>query len=98
MLRSFHIRELQGEIRLGLGDPADTGLVLGAIASALAYARTIAPLEIQVLPEFESARLAGYLRGSIRAYPIQLLVVAALFALSPSTLRALKAAATSRRR
>ena len=89
-VRISHVRDFRLNLRIGLSDPADTGMLFGAIAPVLVQLRTFIPLDIQILPDFEQTGLQGYVKGDVRIFPIQLIFVGTLFALSPSTIRALK--------
>jgi len=82
-------------MRIGLGDPADTGQLwaaIGPISGVLASVRTVA---IEVEPAFqdETLELAG--RGRLRIVPLQLLYLAAALCLSPSIWRGVQAMRTS---
>jgi hypothetical protein len=90
IFRISHVREFKSDLRIGLSDPADTGMLFGAIAPVLVQFRIFTPLDIQILPDFEQAGLQGYIKGDVRIFPIQLIFIGTLFALSPATIRALK--------
>jgi len=90
IVRISHVRDFRLDLRIGLSDPAETGMLFGAIAPVLVQLRTFIPLDIQILPDFEQAGLQGYVKGDLRIFPIQLIFVGMLFALSPATIRAIK--------
>lgn len=74
-------------LRIGLGDPADTGRlwsVLGPLSGVLACA---ADATLLLEPEFADAAFDWEGRGRITAVPLHLLVVTALFLLSPAVWR-----------
>ena len=90
VFRVSRIREFRLDLRIGLSDPAETGMLFAAIAPVVAQFRIFTPLDIQIQPDFEQAGLQGYAKGNVRIFPIQLIFRGTLFALSPSTIRAIK--------
>jgi len=75
--------------RLGLGDPADTGMlwgIVGPLAAVLADARNSA---VYIEPEFMHETFELDCSGKVRVIPIQFVYIAALFFLSPITIRML---------
>jgi len=95
---SLHVRELRAYLRIGLNDPADTGMLFATVAPAVVHLRAFTPLDVQILPDFEQEGLRGYLKGRLRFFPIQIITVMSLFALSPATIRAIMALALAWRR
>lgn len=91
ILSRIKIRELGANLRVGLDNPADTGLLFAFIAPAnllLSYASTD---ELRVQPSFaDEAVLEGYLYGTARVRPIQLVAPLMGFAFSLPTLKAVK--------
>ena len=92
---AIHKHDVRLRMRIGLGDPADTGQLwaaIGPVSGVLANVRTVA---IEVEPEFqgETLELAG--RGRIRIVPLQLLYLAGALCLSPSIWRGVRAMRTS---
>ena len=98
VLRRTKVRELKLDVRVGLGDPADTGLLFAAIGPMAANLTAFTPLDVEVQPDFEQATLRGHFRSDIRILPIQFVLLFILFALSPTTLRALWAMAAAGRK
>jgi len=92
------VRELKLNLRVGLDDPAETGLFFAIIGPMMVYIRSLPSLDIQVEPDFEGESLRGHFRGDIRACPIQFVGLCVAFALSPTTIRAVKAMVTARRK
>lgn len=91
-LRCIRIRELTVHARVGLDDPADTGW-LWAVVAPLAGTLAILPgAHIAIEPQFTCAAFDFDMRSRIRLIPLQLLFTVLIFALSPGTLRALRAA------
>lgn len=87
----LHAREFTLSLRIGLSDPAETGMLFAVIAPALVQLRIFTPLDIQIQPDFEQTGLQGHSKGHLRIFPIQLIFLGTLFALSPATMRAVKA-------
>jgi hypothetical protein len=82
--RSFHKDDIKLRIRIGLGDPADTGqlwALLGPISALLAIVREIS---VSLVPEFQEATFALDTSGKIRLIPGRLVVVVIALFLSPS--------------
>ena len=98
VVRISHIRELRADIRVGLSDPAETGMLFAIVAPVIAYLRTFTSLDVRIQPEFDQTVFQGYFKGDLRIFPIQLLVVSILFALSPATMRGIKAMVVARRK
>ena len=90
IFRILHVREFALDLRIGLSDPAETGMLFALIAPAAVQLRAFTPLDIQIQPDFEQTGLQGYFKGRLRIFPIQLIIVGTLFALSPATIRAIK--------
>lgn len=87
--RWIRVDDLRLRARIGLGDPADTGMLLGWLAAVPSGVRSLAPgLELRVEPDFTDAVLDCGAAGGIRVIPLGALASLLLFALSPATLRA----------
>lgn len=89
--RGVRVREVKLRARVGLGDPADTGMLVGWAAPLLAVARAAPGLDLRLEPDFAREVLEGEARGELRAFPLLVLPPLLRFALSPATLRALRA-------
>jgi len=90
--RSVRKEDVQLNVRLGLGDPADTGqlwAVVGPIAGILADVEGAA---IAIVPDFVDATVELDSRGSIRLTPLHILSLAAALLFSPPVWRGLRAA------
>ena len=82
--RAFDKRDLSLRLRIGLGDPADTGrlwAVVGPVAGMLAGNRDAS---LAIVPEFNDAAFELNGHGSIRFIPLQLLYLMFALLLSPS--------------
>ena len=90
ILSHFKIRDLEVNLRVGLDNPADTGLLFAFIGPATFWLNSTFPHRIRVQPAFDEAVFEGYLYGALRLRPIQLVPPLLRFAFSLTTLRVLK--------
>ena len=88
ILTRFKIRDLRVNLRIGLDNPADTGLLFAIIGPITSLLKS--PQHIRLQPAFDEAVLEGDLSGAVRLQPIQLVVPLLRFTLSIPTMRALK--------
>ena len=82
--RVVHKKDLSLRVRVGLGDPADTGqlwAIVGPIAGMLA---TVEGAAIAFEPEFSDSAFELNSAGSIRLIPLQLIWMTIALLLSPS--------------
>ena len=98
VLRIVKIRELKARVRIGLGDPAETGMLFAVIAPTMVFVRSISSADVEVEPDFEEERLEGYCQGDVRAIPIKFVRPLVLFLCSKATLKALWAMRKARRK
>ena len=87
--RAIHKKNVQLLVRLGLGDPADTGQlwgVLGPIAGIVARPRDV---RITIEPDFLESTLEVDSSGTIRMIPLQFLILALGLLFSPPIWRGL---------
>jgi hypothetical protein len=89
--RGVRVRRMQLRARVGLGDPAETGFLVGWAAPLLAVARAAPALDLRLEPDFAREVLEGEAHGELRAFPLLVLPPLLRFALSPATLRSLRA-------
>ena len=91
VLRCFTFKDLDVDLRLGLEDPADTGLLFAWIGTASSSFHPFINRPITIQPYFsEGPVIEGRSFVSIRCRPIQLLPPLARFVFSVPALRALK--------
>lgn len=86
--RATHAHDLYLRVRIGLGDPSDTGRLwslLGPIASIVTNLRSA---EVRIEPEFIDPMLEIESHGEIRLIPLQFIALVTVFVVSPTTLRA----------
>ncbi len=85
LLYSCRIKELNLHCRIGLGDPADTGTLVGILwPLLLPWKNTI------LKTDFQEAVFEGYCKAQIRIFPIQIIGYLLAFIFSPVTVRAMK--------
>lgn len=88
LLAAARPHRLRLRIRLGLGDPADTGR-LWAIVGPLAVATgSLRRAQVQIEPDFIDPVLEFQAQGRLLLVPLQFLALAIGFALSPASIRA----------
>ena len=86
-------------MKLGLADPADTGFLFAAVTPLRTFAGVQKPnIGIDIQPDFDQEKLWGYAKGDLRLYPIRFIKPLLLFIFSLTTLRAMKAIITARRK
>jgi hypothetical protein len=91
ILRLLRIENLVADIKVGLGDPADTGLLFAIIGATTYFLGSYFPNRIKVQPSFaDEAVLEGSLYGTLRLRPIQLIPPLLRFAFSLPTIRVAK--------
>lgn len=96
LLGCLHVRSLRLEGRLGLDDPADTGMLWGFVGPLLAVLQSLPGTRVAVDPDFTGAALELEGQGALRIVLLELLWTLLRFLLAPVTLRALYRTATVR--
>lgn len=90
ILSRLRIRKLEANFRVGLDNPADTGLLFAFIGPATVFLNYSFPYRIRVQPSYDKAVFEGYLHGTVRLRPIQLVPSFIRFAFSLAAMRLLK--------
>ena len=91
ILRHIKIKELVANLKVGLDNPADTGLLFAFVAPINLLVSHFSPHHIRIEPSFASDTIIeGNLYGAVRLRPIQLAAPLLGFAFSLPTLRAMK--------
>lgn len=91
ILSRLKFRELRADFRVGLGNPAETGLLFALLRPATFFLGSSRFHEIRIEPSFEDKTLfEGYSYGALRLRPIQLVLPSLRFAFSLATIRVLK--------
>lgn len=76
--------------RLGLGEPADTGMAMAALLPIADFANSLSRCEVVVQPCYEQAELSGTAHGLVRVVPARLLPPVLRFGLSSDNRRELR--------
>lgn len=98
VLSRIKIKEIAVNLRLGLDDPADAGLVFAVIGVARPFLKLPRQYEMRIEPFFSSQpSFRGHLHGVFRLQPIRLVIPLGRFVFSPTMLRVLRVLASSRR-
>ena len=92
----FKIGNLAVNFRVGLDNPADTGLLFAIIGPAAHFMNSYLPRKISLQPSFEEAVFKGYSYGMLRLQPIKLIPPFTRFVFSLATVRVLKKLVLSR--
>ena len=90
VMRSFRIGQLEADFKIGLDNPADTGLLLAVIGPVTHILNRSFPHRVRVQPSFTEAVLEGFSSGNLSIRPIRLVPPLLRFVFSPATVRALK--------
>jgi len=84
----FKFRDMVADFKVGLGDPADTGLLFAIIGPATAFLGSSQLHRIRFEPSFsDDAVLQGYSHGTVRLRPIRLVPPFLKFIFSLTALR-----------
>jgi hypothetical protein len=87
LVRAVHVHRVRLLMRLGLGDPADTGRLWALVGPVNAVARW-RDVDIRIEPDFLEPVLEFEADGRVDVVPLRFVVLVVGFALSPPTLRA----------
>jgi len=91
LLRCLKIKDLNADIRVGLGSPDDTGQLFAFIGPPVVWMSSTLPFSVNVQPAFEDeATFEGHAQGKVKLRPIQLLIPIVKFLFSIATFRLLK--------
>lgn len=87
---AVHKEDVKMRLRIGLGDPADTGQLWAVLGPVSGMLGSVQDVSVKIEPEFidETLELVG--NGSIRIIPLQIIYLAAAFMLSPPLWRVIK--------
>lgn len=88
VLYATHPRDLTLRLRIGLGDPADTGCLWAFVGPIAGMAQTIQAATVRIEPEFADPALEVESHGRFRLVPLRIIAIVAAFLLSPTVLRA----------
>ena len=88
LVRAAHAHRLYLRLRLGLGDPADTGRLWAFVGPLSALAQNFPNAEVRIEPEFMDPVCEFEAHGRFVLIPLQFIALAIAFALSPPSIRA----------
>ena len=88
---AIHKRDLSLRIRVGLGDPADTGQLWAVVGPAAGMLTTIQEASIRIEPEFADPTFELDSSGVIRLIPLQMIYLITALLLSPPVWRGVRA-------
>ena len=88
LLRASHYRDLFLRLRIGLDDPADTGQLWALMGPIAVMASSMRSASVHIEPEFMDPVFEVQSHGKFRFIPLEFIVLAIGFALSPPSLRA----------
>jgi hypothetical protein len=98
VLSRTKIKEIAVNLRLGLDDPANAGLVFAVVGAARPFLKLPRQYELTIQPSFSDRPFfQGYLHGVLRLQPIRLVIPIGRFVFSPTMFRVLRVLASSRR-
>ncbi len=81
---AVHKKNLSLRVRIGLGDPADTGRLWGILGPTVGLVANVREASIAIEPEFLDATFELDGSGSVRIIPLQMAYLTMLLLLSPS--------------
>ena len=87
--RSLKVRDLAVDLRMGLEDPFDTGMLFAAVGPLVVFINALFSQPVIVQPSFQGEYiLEGYCRGVVRLLPVVLVGACLRLAFSGPVLRA----------
>ena len=96
MFGRIKVGQMDVDIRLGLDDPADTGMIYSVLWPLLVPVNPFGPVNFRVEPIFDEPAFETSLHGRIRVYPIQMVGPVLRFIFSPTGFRAIRTMVVSR--
>jgi len=96
ILSRLKVRQLDADLRVGLDDPVDTGVLCAIMWPALASLNSSGPLRVRIEPSFAEPALEASVHGRTRLFPIEMVGPLLGFVLSPAGLRAARLMVVSR--
>ena len=90
------VRQLDADLRVGLDDPADTGVLCSIMWPTLVSLSSSGPVKVRIEPSFAEPALEASVHGRARLFPIEMVGPLLCFVLSLAGLRAARLMAVSR--
>lgn len=88
--RAMHKQDIYLQLRLGLGDPADTGRLWAVVGPVAALLASSGEARVAVEPEFMDAVFEIDAGGAVRIIPLQIIYLVLALLLSPAVWRAIR--------
>ena len=88
--RAIHKQDIDLRIRIGLGDPADTGLLWAFVGPAAGMLSNVQEAFIKIEPEFTETTFELDGSGNIRLIPLQMIFLIVGLLLSPPVWQGIK--------
>lgn len=96
MLTGFRVRQLDVDLRVGLDDPADTGIMYAVLWPLMLRPGLFGPVTFRIEPVFEEPVFEAALRGEVTIVPAQMVANLLRSAFSLVGLRVIKLMVVSR--
>ena len=90
MIGGIRVKQLDAHLRMGLDDPADSGILYSVIWPILIPLNHIGSSNVRMDIRFEEAILDFTGKGHVRVVPAQMIWAVLLFGLSPAGLRVIR--------
>jgi hypothetical protein len=71
LIKAIRFRRLNGVIRLGLDDPASTGIVYGIAQALISFVSLPPGSDFSLVPDFSGPSFQADVEGRVRVYPLQ---------------------------
>ncbi|MDJ0740003.1 MAG: DUF2953 domain-containing protein [Gammaproteobacteria bacterium] len=88
--RAIRKQDVRVRLRIGLGDPADTGQLWAVLGPVSALVGGVHEISAEIEPEFLDEALEFAASGSVSIVPLQMIYLAIALMLSPAVWRAVK--------
>lgn len=88
--RAIHKRNVSLSVRIGLGDPADTGQLWAVVGPVAGMLSNVQAASIEVVPDFFDTTFEIDSSGIIRIFPLLIIYLAVGLLLSPPVWRVIK--------
>jgi hypothetical protein len=89
---AIRVRRFRVRLRMGLEDPADTGMAAGYLWSMIGCLDSLYPLDVRIEPCFHEEALEGEVEGALRIWPALGVLPLLRFSISRPMLRAARRA------
>ncbi|UCH42562.1 MAG: DUF2953 domain-containing protein [Dehalococcoidales bacterium] len=96
ILKSLRVRQLNADLRVGLDDPADTGIMYAVLWPLMVRPNLFGPVTSRIEPVFEEPVFEAALQGEVTIVPAQMVANLLRSIFSPTGLRVVKVMVVSR--